>query len=234
MKDHRESQPLAIIAIANFLILRGIIVVYFLHHDSAAAMSSAANANNQFPPVASANVDDVLAKNNIDFLMIARGLKTTERTGWVLQQAGPRIESVADHSWRIGLMAMIAASSSSSSTTATTVSYDTNRCVKMALVHDLAEATVGDITPHCGVSDDDKHARELRAMTEMTRKLTQFPGGVVNPPSPSSQNADVKDEVSVSLSSSSSQSPMSSVEREILELWQEVWSNTGISTIEMF
>ena len=45
---------------------------------------------------------------------------------------------------------------------------DANKCIKMALVHDLAEATVGDITPHCGVSDQDKHELELKAMAKMT------------------------------------------------------------------
>ena len=34
------------------------------------------------------------------------------------------------------------------------------RCIKMALVHDLAECIVGDITPSCGVSKEDKFARE--------------------------------------------------------------------------
>ncbi len=32
--------------------------------------------------------------------------------------------------------------------------------MKMAIVHDLAECIVGDITPHCGVSVEEKHARE--------------------------------------------------------------------------
>ncbi len=30
----------------------------------------------------------------------------------------------------------------------------------MALVHDLAECLVGDITPYCGVSKEEKHRRE--------------------------------------------------------------------------
>lgn len=34
----------------------------------------------------------------------------------------------------------------------------------MALVHDVAESLVGDITPHCGVSDADKHALEADAI----------------------------------------------------------------------
>lgn len=64
-------------------------------------------------------------------------------------------------------MAMVASSASDE--------YDTNRCLKMALVHDLAEATLGDITPHCGVSDVDKHALELSAITQLTSNLT---GGI--------------------------------------------------------
>ena len=30
----------------------------------------------------------------------------------------------------------------------------------MCLVHDMAESIVGDITPHCGVSVEDKHRQE--------------------------------------------------------------------------
>ena len=48
---------------------------------------------------------------------------------------------------------------------------DANKCIQMALVHDLAEATVGDITPYCGVSDEDKHKMELEAMTKLTTGL---------------------------------------------------------------
>ena len=44
---------------------------------------------------------------------------------------------------------------------------DGAKCVKMALVHDIAEAVVGDITPHDGVSKADKHAREAAAVEKM-------------------------------------------------------------------
>lgn len=33
-----------------------------------------------------------------------------------------------------------------------------------ALIHDLAECIVGDLTPHCGVSPEEKHRREDEAM----------------------------------------------------------------------
>lgn len=37
----------------------------------------------------------------------------------------------------------------------------------MSLIHDMAESIVGDITPHCGVSDKDKHIREVEAMNHI-------------------------------------------------------------------
>ncbi|KAK7681137.1 hypothetical protein QCA50_015752 [Cerrena zonata] len=36
-----------------------------------------------------------------------------------------------------------------------------DRCVKIAVIHDIAEALVGDITPFGGVSKTEKHRREL-------------------------------------------------------------------------
>jgi len=36
--------------------------------------------------------------------------------------------------------------------------------MQIALLHDLAESKVGDITPMCGVSEEEKHKRENEAM----------------------------------------------------------------------
>ncbi|KAL1123199.1 hypothetical protein AAG570_002286 [Ranatra chinensis] len=44
---------------------------------------------------------------------------------------------------------------------------DRIRCMEMALVHDLAESIVGDITPHCGVSKEEKHRLEKEAMDKI-------------------------------------------------------------------
>ena len=35
-----------------------------------------------------------------------------------------------------------------------------DKTIKIALVHDLAEALVGDITPHDGISKEEKHKLE--------------------------------------------------------------------------
>lgn len=48
---------------------------------------------------------------------------------------------------------------------------DRERAVKMCLVHDLAEAIVGDITPECGISHSQKQQLEFNAMTCITSKL---------------------------------------------------------------
>lgn len=44
-------------------------------------------------------------------------------------------------------------------------------CTKMALVHDMAEALVGDITPVDGVPKDEKSRRESTTMTFLTKSL---------------------------------------------------------------
>ncbi len=47
----------------------------------------------------------------------------------------------------------------------------TRRCIKLALVHDVAEAIVGDITPTCGVSDQDKYQLEAGAVQRIKGML---------------------------------------------------------------
>ncbi len=37
--------------------------------------------------------------------------------------------------------------------------------MKLALVHDMAECIVGDITPFCGVSKEEKHEKERVSLT---------------------------------------------------------------------
>ena len=111
---------------------------------------------------------DESAKRAVDFLTLTRTLKTTKRTGWVMRGV-QNPESIADHMYRMSLMAMIASFSNGR--------LDCNRCIKLALIHDLAEAKVGDITPHCGVSDEDKHSMELNTMESISRMLGQSMGG---------------------------------------------------------
>ena len=64
-------------------------------------------------------------------------LKRVRRKGWV-DRGVPGAESVADHSYRLALLAWAAALDQG---------LDADRAVKLALLHDLAEAEVGDETP---------------------------------------------------------------------------------------
>ena len=115
------------------------------------------NRNHHHPKLAAA----------LEFANLVGQLKTTPRTGWQRRHIVP-CESVADHSWRVAVLAYLLVPSSSSSSTET---MDWNKVLQMALVHDLAECIVGDITPDDGVSKPEKHAREEMAMRQLTQLL---------------------------------------------------------------
>ncbi|KAG9390214.1 HD domain [Carpediemonas membranifera] len=89
------------------------------------------------------------------FIQQLHDLKHVPRTGWV-NSGVPNPESVADHSFSVAFLAMVLGTQHPG--------LDVTRCIKMALVHDLAESVVGDITPFDGVDELDKHQRELKAM----------------------------------------------------------------------
>ena len=48
---------------------------------------------------------------------------------------------------------------------------DIPRCSKMALIHDMAEALVGDITPVDGIAKPEKSRRETTTMKYFTNGL---------------------------------------------------------------
>ncbi|XP_051150668.1 uncharacterized protein LOC127265048 isoform X2 [Andrographis paniculata] len=97
----------------------------------------------------------------IDFLSLCHRLKTTKRTGWVRREVqGP--ESIADHMYRMGLMALIAPD---------IPGVDREKCIKMAIVHDIAEAIVGDIAPSDGIPKEEKSRREREALKNMCELL---------------------------------------------------------------
>lgn len=87
-------------------------------------------------------------------------LKQIPRTGWVKNHVSDP-ESVADHSMRTSFLAMILCPPS----------LNRDKVVQMALVHDLAESIISDITPFDGVTVEDKFARENRAWSEISASL---------------------------------------------------------------
>ncbi|XP_024529927.1 HD domain-containing protein 2 [Selaginella moellendorffii] len=115
---------------------------------STARMALGDNGGSAAPPAPS---------SVIHFLTLCQRLKTTKRAGW-LNRDVKNAESIADHMHRMAIMALIAAD---------IPGIDKDRCVKMAVVHDIAEAIVGDITPADGIPKDEKSRRERAAIDEM-------------------------------------------------------------------
>ena len=80
---------------------------------------------------------DTSLQNLIKFLEITGILKQTERTGWV-EVGVYQPESVADHTFRTAFLCMLYADMEA---------LDPLKLVRMALIHDLPEAVIGDLTP---------------------------------------------------------------------------------------
>uniref|UniRef100_A0A3B3CIH5 5'-deoxynucleotidase HDDC2 n=1 Tax=Oryzias melastigma TaxID=30732 RepID=A0A3B3CIH5_ORYME len=81
--------------------------------------------------------------------------KRVPRTGWVYNKV-KEPESVSDHMYRMAVMSL----------TITDPTVDKDRCIKLALVHDMAESIVGDIAPSDNVSKEEKHRREKVSKTQ--------------------------------------------------------------------
>ncbi len=121
----------------------------------------------------------------LDFARTVGRLKALPRQGWVDRNVS-NPESVADHTYRAVMLAW---------TLGHAAGLDTDRLVKMMLVHDLAEARVGDATPYAALLDSnggseavwrwrellsaeqlaaakrEKHARELAALDAIVGEL---------------------------------------------------------------
>ena len=87
----------------------------------------------------------------IVFMNVIEKLKCNTRHSWT---SSGRHESVAEHSWRTALMALLCADEYPG--------LDINKVVKMILIHDLGEAVTGDI-PSFYKTDDDE-CKEKKAV----------------------------------------------------------------------
>jgi len=96
-----------------------------------------------------------------DFFKIILDLKNIQRKGWIDKLGIKNPESVADHSYSMTLMSMILSELQG---------LNTNKIVKMALLHDLAESNIGDFTPD-EISKTRKLELENVAMKKILEKL---------------------------------------------------------------
>ena len=86
-------------------------------------------------------------------LLEVLGLKELTRAGWT-RVGIPGPESVADHSWGVAWLVMVLLPAD----------LDRGRALSYAVLHDLPEVRVGDLTPADGVPRATKHAAEAAAM----------------------------------------------------------------------
>ncbi|OAX41054.1 HD domain-containing protein [Rhizopogon vinicolor AM-OR11-026] len=107
----------------------------------------AASSNRVFLPLYVPTGDASI--DRLAFFHVLERLKTQKRTGWI-----PNAESISDHMYRMAILAMCTSDNT----------LDVSKCVMMAVVHDLAEAQVGDITPREGISKQEKRRLEAEAM----------------------------------------------------------------------
>jgi len=96
-----------------------------------------------------------------NFFQIVLGLKKTQRKGWKDKLGLKNVESVADHSYSMAIMSMVLSD---------LLALDTNKILKMALLHDLAESEVGDFVPN-EISKERKNKIENDAMKKILKKL---------------------------------------------------------------
>lgn len=109
----------------------------------------------------------------IPFFHLLERLKTTKREGW--RRFGINGESISDHMYRMSIMTMFAPPELASK-------LNIPHCTKMALIHDMAESLVGDITPvDKDVTKSEKARREADVMDYITETLLgKIPGGALS------------------------------------------------------
>lgn len=112
---------------------------------------------------------DILAHIMLSTLIELQRLKRLDRTGWTLRGLPNGTESVAAHSFGVGVAAMLLADE----LLARGASVDVEKVLRMALLHDWAEVRVGDM-PRIATAYFGAEARkqaETRAFTDVVSGL---------------------------------------------------------------
>ena len=97
----------------------------------------------------------------LDFFKTAVNLKNISRQGWINKLSLKHPESVSDHSYSMAIMGMVISDLES---------YNSEKMLKMILLHDLAESKIGDYTPN-QISKENKIKIENKAYDEIINAL---------------------------------------------------------------
>jgi len=88
-------------------------------------------------------------------------LKNVPRQGWKEKLEIDNPESVADHSYSVTMLSMILSD---------VKGLDSEKIIRMALLHDLAESIIGDITPD-HIKKNEKVIKENHAIKQILKNL---------------------------------------------------------------
>ena len=97
----------------------------------------------------------------LNFFHISANLKKIPRQGWIDKLSVNNPESVADHVFSMAIMGMIFSDLEN---------QDTEKILKMILLHDLAESVIGDMTPD-QISKEEKIVIENKTMKNILKNL---------------------------------------------------------------
>ncbi|XP_018327836.1 HD domain-containing protein 2-like [Agrilus planipennis] len=100
-------------------------------------------------------------KKIFEFIRFVNILKHRPREGW--RRSGLKnTETISGHMYAMGMMTFLLGDNTP---------LDRLKCLQLAIVHDLAESIIGDITPHDNVPADKKKLMEDEAMQQITSTL---------------------------------------------------------------
>lgn len=98
-----------------------------------------------------------------DFFKIAANLKNISRQGWIDKLSLNNPESVADHTFSMAVIGMVISDLEN---------LNSEKVLKMILLHDLAESKIGDIIPD-QMSIEEKQRLENSAFDEIIKTLPE-------------------------------------------------------------
>jgi len=105
--------------------------------------------------------------SSLRFYLLATKLKYKIRSGWDQNHwniKGDRLESVAEHIYGTCILAITLDANFD-------FDLDLDRVIKILIIHEIGEVTIGDITPFDGFCPKRKKADELAAVTEIVGDL---------------------------------------------------------------
>lgn len=98
-----------------------------------------------------------------EFFKITTNLKKIPRRGWTTKLGISSPESVADHTFSMSIIAMVLADLQN---------LDTQKVLKMSLIHDIAESITGDLIPE-EISKDKKNELENKTIDKILSNLPE-------------------------------------------------------------